>query len=282
MVPVMGSAPAHRLAGMENTSLGATSAPRHTGILAHSAEGSALCYQTFCQLGSARLGPYDHPDVTLDFIPLARSMPAWERNDRAAVRAVLTRSATRLAAAGADFFVCPDNTAHLALEVDGPPLALPGLHLPDVVADHAAQAGYTKIGVLGTRWTMDSTLYAEAFGRRDLDAMSPARADRDMVHEVIFTELLHGRIRAESRAGFIEVIGRLAADGCDAVALVCTEIPLLVTPDISPLPTLDSTRLAAGAALDVAVGSEPLPTWRGGPPTQGGAIRRAPRLSGRP
>lgn len=260
-----GSVP--RLASMDSTSTGSTSPTAHTGILAHSADGSALCYLTFCQLGFAELGPHDHPDVTLDFIPLARSMPAWERDDHAAVRAVLARSAARLAAAGAEFFVCPDNTAHIALEVDGPPLALPGLHLPDVVAEHAARVGYTKVGVLGTRWTMGSSLYADAFGRRGLDAVSPESADRDLVHEVIFTELLHGQTRPESRAAFVEVIGRLAKAGCDAVALVCTEIPLLVTPDVSPLPVLDSTRLAAHAAFDVAVGTQPMPTWRGGPPT---------------
>jgi aspartate racemase len=249
---------------MDSTPVESTSTPKHTGILAHTAEGSALCYLTFCRHGFAEIGPHDHPDVTLDFIPLARSMPAWERDDRSAVRAILAHSATRLAAAGAEFFVCPDNTAHLALEVDGPTLALPGLHLPDVVADDAARAGYTKVGVLGTRWTMDSTLYVEAFGRRGLDAVSPDQADRDLVHEVIFTELLDGQTRPESRSEFVKVIGRLADRGCDAVALVCTEIPLLVTPETSPLPTLDSTRLGARAAFDVAVGTRPMPTWRGG------------------
>jgi aspartate racemase len=113
---------------------------------------------------------------------------------------------------------------------------------------------------------MDSTLYADAFGRHGLEAVSPGQADRELVDEVIFSELLDGRIRAESRKAFVEVIGRLVDDGCDAVALVCTEIPLLVTPDASPLPTLDSTRLAARAAFDVAIGTRPMPTWRGGRP----------------
>ena len=237
----------------------------HAGILAHSAEGSALCYLTFCRHGFAELGPHDHPDVTLDFIALARSMPGWESGDRAAVRAILAESAGRLARAGADFFVCPDNTAHLALELDGPPLPLPGLHLPDVVAERAARAGHTKIGVLGTRWTMDGTLYADAFGRCGLDALSPDPEDRETIHRVIFTELLEGDVRPKSQAAYVRVIEKLAASGCDAVALVCTEIPMLVTAEVSPLPILDSTRLAARTAFDVAVGAEPLPTWRGGP-----------------
>lgn len=190
---------------------------RHAGILAHSAEGSALCYLTFCQLGFAELGPHDHPDGALDFIPLARSMPAWERGDRAAVRAVLAQSVTRLDRTGAEFFICPDNTAHLALGSSGPPPARPGLHLPDVVADRAAEAGYRKVGVLGTRWTMNTNLYAEAFGRRGLDAMSPEPADRELVHEIIFSELLNGHVRSASRVAFVQVVGRLAGPGVTPV-----------------------------------------------------------------
>jgi aspartate racemase len=238
---------------------------RHLGILAHSTEGAALCFLEFCRRGFAALGPHDHPDVTLDCIALARSMPLWDSGDHAAIRAVLGRSLERLAAAGADFFVCPDNTAHLALGLDGPPLPLPGLHLCDVVATTAERSGFVKVGVLGTRYTMDGPLYAEALGRRGVETAVPGPADRELVNHVIFDELLNGELRAESRAAYVRIIGQLAEEGCDAVALVCTEIPLLVTPDVSPLPTLDSTRLLAAGAYQVAAEQAPMPTWRGGP-----------------
>ena len=237
----------------------------HLGILGHSTEGAALCFRTFCQYGFADLGPHDHPDVTMDCISMARSMPAWDAGDHAAVRAILAESVRRLAAAGADFFVCPDNTAHMAIELPGEPFALPGMHIADVVADQAARAGYRRVGVLGTKYLMDGPIYPRALSDRGIVAELPGADDRQFINRIIFDELVNGVISDESRDQYIWIIDRLAARGCDAVALVCTEIPLLVTPDVSPLPTLDSTRLLAAAALDVAVGRRPLPTWRGGP-----------------
>src|SRR5687768_16378493 len=114
---------------------------KHLGILAHSTEGAALCFRAFCQEGFRVLGPHEHPDVTLDCIAMARSMPAWEAGETASIRMTLSVSVQRLARAGADFFVCPDNTAHLALEEPGEELALPGLHIAEVVADCAARDG---------------------------------------------------------------------------------------------------------------------------------------------
>jgi amino-acid racemase len=239
---------------------------RHLGILAHSAEGAALCFRSFCQEGFRELGPHDHPDVTMDCIALARSMPAWDRGDHGAIRDTLARSVERLARAGADLFVCPDNTAHMALEWPGDPLALPGLHIAEVVADRAARDGRRRVGVLGTRYTMDGPVYPRALAARGIATELPDAAERELVDRVIFEELVNGVFTAESRKRYLRIIDGLAARGCDAVALVCTEIPLLVSPKDSLLPTLDSTRLLARAAFEVATGNRPFPTWRGGPP----------------
>jgi aspartate racemase len=238
---------------------------KHLGILAHSAEGAALCFLAFCQEGFRRLGPHDHPDVTLDCIALARSMPAWDDGDHGAIRETLSASVQRLARAGADFFVCPDNTAHMALERPSADLALPGLHIAEVVAGRAVRDRRRRVGVLGTSYLMDGPVYPRAFARRGIAAELPGEEDRHLVNRIIFDELVNGVVAAASRQEYVRVIERLAARGCDAVALVCTEIPLLVPPDASPLPTLDSTRLLAGAAFDVAVGHRAMPTWRGGP-----------------
>ncbi|MFF3271007.1 aspartate/glutamate racemase family protein [Streptomyces chrestomyceticus] len=236
----------------------------HLGILAHSAEGAALCFRAFCQEASAELGPYDHPDVTLDCISMARSMPAWEAGEHHSIRATLAESVARLARAGAGCFVCPDNTAHLALELPGEELPLPGLHIAEVVAERAARDGYRRVGVLGTAYTMDSPLYGRALGSRGIAADVPGADDRRTVHRIIFDELVNGVFSETSRQEYLRIIERLAARGCDAVALVCTEIPLLVTPEVSPLPTLDSTRLLAHAAFETAVGRRAVPRWRGG------------------
>jgi aspartate racemase len=238
---------------------------KHLGLLATTAEGAALCFRVFCQQGAADLGPHDHPDVTLDCIALAHSLPAWERADYQAVRATLSVSVGRLARAGADFFACPDNTAHIALEQPGDSLALPGLHIAEVVAEQAARDGYARVGLLGTKFTTDGPVYPRAFAARGIAAERPGPEDRVILHEIIIGELVNGVFTDSARQQYAGIIDRLADRGCDAVGLVCTEIPLLVPPDASPLPVLDSTRLLARAAFEVACGQRALPTWRGGP-----------------
>jgi len=238
---------------------------KHCGILAHSTGGAALCFLEFCQEGVRRLGSHVYPDVTLDYIAFGHSMPGWDAGDYDSIRATLSASVDRLARAGAEFFICPDNTAHLALERPGPDLALPGLHIAEMVADRAASDGRSRVGVLGTRYTMDGPLYPRALAARGIDSEIPAEDDRQLVNKIIFDELVNGVFTEQSRQEYQRIIAGLAERGCDAVALVCTEIPLLVTPADSLLPTLDSTRLLARAGLAVGVGDRPLPTWRGGP-----------------
>jgi aspartate racemase len=238
----------------------------HAGILAHSVEGAALCLRAFAAEGFRELGPHAHPDVTLDCIALAESMPAWEAGDYGAVRAILARSAAALAAAGATFFACPDNTAHVALEQPGEPLPLPGLHIAAEVADRAARERRRRVGILGTGFTMDGWIYPRELAYRGIEHRVPAEEDRAIVDGIIFDELVNGVFSDASRRAYVRIIERLQRDGCDAVALACTEIPLLVGPDTSPLPVLDSTRLLADAAFRVAAGRRPMPIWRGGPP----------------
>jgi len=240
---------------------------RHLGILATTPEGAALCFRAFCQDGFAELGPHDHPDVTLDCIALARSLPAWQARDYTTVRATLSVSLRRLVAAGADFFACPDNTAHLALEQPGLPLPLPGLHIAGEVAGQAARDGRQRVGVLGTSRTMTGPVYRQALAARQIATEIPSEHDRAILDEIIIGELLNGVFTAAARQECARIIERLAARGCDAVALACTEIPLLLPSDASPLPALDSTRLLARAAFDVAAGRRALPAWRGGPPS---------------
>jgi aspartate racemase len=198
-------------------------------------------------------------------------LPQYRRNELAEVKTHLVRTAQRLAAAGCDFFVCPDNTAHIALELPGEALPLPGLHIAEIVAETANADGWRCVGLLGTKWTMEGPVYPAAFARHGIGMRTPGQADRVMVDRVIFDELCQGRLTEPARAEYVRVITDLKHAGCDAVALSCTEIPLLVTPDVSPLPVLDSTRLLAQRAIAVAVEERPL-TWRGGPlPAPSGA-----------
>ena len=238
---------------------------QHIGILAHSFEGATLCFHEACAEGVRRLGAHLHPEITLTAQAMHHMMDAWASGDWPQLRTLFMHDARKLAAAGADFIICPDNTAHIALEAEGDPFALPGLHIGEVVAEQALRDGRRKIGILGTEWTMSGPVYPAALARRGIAWANPAEEDRRLVHKVIFDELCAGVFTDESRAAYVAIIERLAAAGCDSVALVCTEIPLLIGADDSPLPVLDSTRLLAHAAVDVAIGERPLPQWRGGP-----------------
>lgn len=236
------------------------------GILAHSAEGAALCFLTFCREGFRELGPHLHPDVMLDCEAMGRIMAAWDGADHAAVRAFLARSVERLAAGGCDFFACPDNTAHIALEHPGSNLALPGLNIGNIVAEEAARLGMKRVAVLGTRFTMAGPVYRRALPAVGIEPRFPNDEERHDIDRIIFDELVEGVFGEPSRRRYLEIIERLKhEEGCDGAALVCTEIPLLVTADVSPLPILDSTRLLARAAFEVATGNRALPSWRGGP-----------------
>jgi aspartate racemase len=228
-------------------------APGHIGIVACSAEGAALCYQTICRDAIELVGEHDHPRITMDSIPLAAWMPAFERGDHAAIAAIMLESTRVVAAAGADFAICPDNTAHLAWDEVQAATPIPWLHIAQVAAGEASRNGYRRVGVLGTRFTMAGPLYLDALGALGIGCDVPDAGDAALVDRIIFSELVDGILTDESRAVYHEVIARLAARGCDAVALACTEIPLLVRPDESPLPTLDSTRLLAAAALREAL-----------------------------
>lgn len=239
----------------------------HSGLMAHSPDGAALAFLEFCHEGSRRYGEAIHPDITLDYIAMGRLLPAWDRGDTLAVREALAKSIERLKSAGAKFFFCPDNTAHIALEADGPQLALPGLNIAEVVGEEALKQGFQKIGILGTKFTMDGPVYRRALGDRSMEVVVPDQTARLEIDRIIFEELCNGKLTDSSRQFYLNTIETFKNEGCDAVALVCTEIPLLITPDLSPLPTLDSTRLVTMEAFRVGVGDAPLPEWRGGIPS---------------
>jgi len=229
-------------------------APGHIGIVACSAEGAALCYRTICAEGPQRLGPHAHPEISLHAHPLADYVRCLERGDLAGVAALMLASAHKLHVAGAQFLICPDNTVHEALPWVLPRSPLPWLHIAEVVAEAAAARGFRRLGLTGTRWLVDSEVYPRALQARGLQCLRPAPADRLATHRIIMDELVAGLVAPASVAELQAVVGRLQAAGCDAVVLGCTELPLALDDRRSPLPTLDSTRLLARAALQAATG----------------------------
>ncbi|WP_342361019.1 aspartate/glutamate racemase family protein [Terrarubrum flagellatum] len=233
--------------------------PQHIGIVACSAEGAALCYRTICAEGAAILGAHAHPEISMHTPSLAATMDCIYRGDWRAVGEIMLAQANKLAAIGADFLICPDNTIHQALPFIEARSPLPWLHIADAVAGEAVARGYRRIGLTGTRWLVESEVYPEKLKAHGLDFVRPGADEREEINRIIMDELVYGVCKPDAIAAFQRIIARLRDQGCDAVALVCTEIPLIMNDGNSPLPTLDSTRLLARAALRRATAREPVP-----------------------
>ena len=233
--------------------LGIEKQPAHIGIVGCSAEGAALCYRTICAEGEALLGTHGHPEVTLHTPSFAHYVECLERGDWPGVAELMLESAGKLARAGCDFLICPDNTIHGAWRWMIPRSPLPWLHIGEVVAAHAAEGGFRRLGLLGTRWLVEGEVYPEACARHGIEVVRPEAAERAEIGRIIMEELVRGVFKPEAIAYHQRVIERLKAAGCDAVVLGCTEIPLIMNDGNSPLPTLDSTRLLARAALARAI-----------------------------
>lgn len=228
------------------------------GIAAHSAEGAALCFLTACHEGSAQLGPHMYPNIVMSAVPMALSLPGWEADDHAAVGKFLAEGVQTVADGGADFFVCPDNTAHIVLEKIADDLPLPGLHIAEVVCSEISKQGWKQIGLLGTRWTMTGPVYRAALEKRDCELLVPDEPTRERLNAAIFDELCMGVFNTSTTDYFLRAIDDLKSRGAQCVILGCTEIPLIVTPENSSLPTLDSTRLLAKYAVREAISERPL------------------------
>jgi len=227
---------------------------KHIGIVACTAEGAALCYRTICSEGARLLGPHAHPEVSMHTHSLAQYVACLDRGDIEGVGELMLSSARKLAAAGADLLICPDNTIHQAFAYVQPRSPLPWLHIAEVVAATAHKSGYRCLALTGTRWLVRSEVYPEKLSALGLEYVRPRDEECDEIHRIIMDELVNGIFREEAIGYFQQVIGRLKQEqGCDAVVLGCTEIPLILNDRNSPLPTLDSTRLLARAALEWAL-----------------------------
>jgi aspartate racemase len=232
-----------------HSTIGSGAVPHHIGIVACSAEGAALCYRTICTEGAQFLGPYAHPEVSMHTHSLDAYVKCLDRGNWQGVGELMLTSADKLARIGADFLVCPDNTIHRALPYVEPRSPLPWLHIAEVVATEAVERGFERLGLIGTRWLVDSEVYPERLTTVGLEFMRPNSAERDEINRIIMDELVYGACTPNAVAYHQRVIRRMKDEGCDAVVLACTEIPLIINDSNSALPTLDSTRLLARAAL---------------------------------
>ncbi|MDR4466076.1 MAG: amino acid racemase [Nitrospira sp.] len=226
---------------------------RHIGIVAGTAEGAALCYQTICREAEPFLGLHAHPEMTMHAFSLRDYLELIDAEQWEAVADLLSQSSANLARAGADFIVCPNNTLHGAFDAVCSPI--PWLHIAEVVAAEVCQQGRRRVGLLGTRSVMEGSVYRNKLKKVGVDLELPCAFDQVQLHAMILTEMIRGHLSAPSRYKLYMMIRSMKEQGCDAVILGCTELPLFVTEEQSVLPLLDSTRLLAQAAIRYAIGS---------------------------
>ena len=227
---------------------------KHIGIVACSAEGAALCYTTICTEAPDLLGArHAHPEVSLHTHPFSDYVRLMEAGAWDGVAALMLSSEEKLAKAGAELIICPDNTIHRVFDDVAGKSQLPWLHIADEVAKEADRHKFKRLGIIGTTYTMEGPVYRANLDALGIEHTIPEPKDRELINKIIFDELVAHRFTKEAREYFTGLIGELADSGCDAVALACTEIPLIVTPESSPLPVLDSTRLLARSALRAAL-----------------------------
>ncbi len=226
---------------------------KHIGIVACSAEGAALCYRTICTEAPSLMGEHMHPEITMHTHPLGDYMTHIRPGNWKEVAGLMLSSARVLAEAGADFAICPDNTIHQAYDRVALESPIPWLHIAESVAREAQDRGFDRLAITGTKYLMTGPVYPDRLEASGISCEIPEEQDRERIDRIIFTELVNGIFREPSRLYLNQVIQKLANRGCTAVVLGCTEIPLLVDPEDCPLPTLDSTRLLARAALRMAL-----------------------------
>jgi len=226
---------------------------KHIGIVAGSSEGAALCYRTICLEAPAIMGEHNHPEITMNSVPLAEHMRYIRADDWKSVGDLMAASARKVAAAGADFAICPDNTYHQSFPYLIPQSPIPWLHIATCVGQEASRFGYSRLAILGTKYLMEGPVYPSSLEEFGIAREIPDLPDRERINDIIFNELVNGLFPEPSRLYLNEVTDKLKGRGCDAVVLGCTELPLIVRADDSPLPTLDSTRLLARAAIKKAL-----------------------------
>jgi amino-acid racemase len=217
-------------------------------------ESSAEYYRIINELTQARLGGVHSARTLMYSFDFGEIEALQHDGEWRQATVLMIDAAQRLERGGADFIVICSNTMHRMADELAAAIRVPLLHIADPTAERIRSAGIARVGLLGTQFTMEQDFYkgrlAERFG---LEVIIPDAADRAVVHDIIYDELVKGEVRAASRQKYRAIIHRLAAAGAEAIILGCTEIMLLVRADDSPVPVFDTTTIHAEAAVEMAL-----------------------------
>lgn len=231
---------------------------KHIGIVAVSPEGSALCYREIFRHATRLLGDQTHPLVTLHNEPLERYVAAVRRDDWETVGEMLARSAQILAKGGAEFCIVPDNLMQHGIHLAESRSPIPFLAMTELVSERVQRDARKTVGLIGTKMVMLGSTYQTHLGLRGVRVDVPSMEEAEVLDRIIFTELLYGQVNQASRQAVLAVVQNLASRGCEGVILGCSEVPLLISMENSPVPVYDATDLLAEEAVRCSMGERVL------------------------
>jgi aspartate racemase len=224
------------------------------GLLGGMSWESSIEYERLINKGVRdRLGGTASADLIIRSYNFAAIEALQEAGEWAAAGELLATDAARLQDAGADAIVLCTNTMHVVAPAIEAAITIPFLHLADATAGAVKQACVTRVGLLGTRYTMEQEFYRSRLEMHGLDVIVPDEPDRTLVHDVIYDELVRGVITGESKQVYLDVVGRLLDRGAEGIIAGCTEIELLVGPDDLNVPYFATAAIHAAAAVDFAL-----------------------------
>lgn len=226
---------------------------KHIGIVGVSAEGAALCYSTIVQESAKILGEFRHPEISLNNISFQTIVEAQRQKDWHKVGEILLLSIKKLAQIGADFAIIPANSVHYSYDFLAKNSPIPIISIVDVVVEECQKRGYKKVGVLGIGLTMSEGLYGKPLQKAEIEVVIPSAEQQQILNTLIYQEIIPKKVTANTIDKAVAVVQSLKKRGCDAVILGCTELPIVIVEENSPLPFVDTTRLLAKKALKLAL-----------------------------
>lgn len=226
---------------------------KHIGIVGITAEGSALCYQTICREAAKKFPDHKHPEISIHNRSFHHILQAQERGNWNAVAQMILESIEKLAASGAEFAIIPGNSVHFAMKQIRQRSPIPVLSLLEIVADECMERGYKKAAILGVGFTMKGGLYTEPLADKGVEAYTLPEIDQKTVNDIIYTEIVPGKVTERGVERLYGVIKRARDQRCDVAILACTELPIVLNEDKSDLALIDTTRLLAKKAFEYAI-----------------------------
>ncbi|MBP9817898.1 amino acid racemase [Candidatus Shapirobacteria bacterium] len=223
------------------------------GIVGITAEGGSLCYKTIVSEAAKILGDYKHPEIVLVNPEFLGILEAQRANNWDKVAEICVTAIKKLESIGADLIIIPGNSIHFAFEKIKNESNIPVISIVETAAEECVTRGFKKVAVLGVGITMSSGLYKESLEGKGIEYRVPEEEQQKIINKIIYEEIVPARVTKESVGVVIKIIEKLKEEGCDGVILGCTELPIIITEDNSPIPFIDTTRLLAKKVLEMSL-----------------------------